>query len=126
MFTEKDGDSCGTGKNIPALSLSQNVTSGVTTMARGQVHRSKPAQDFVPAAAHTRYIVVRQGGLWFIKFDGEEYGPYNTEREAMLFAIEAAHTLGRQGEPTQVLLLDENGGAHPHWTSGLDPYPPPL
>jgi hypothetical protein len=33
-----------------------------------------------------------------IKFDSEEYLPYETEREAMLFAIDAAHTLGESGE----------------------------
>jgi hypothetical protein len=95
----------------------------MTIMPRPDTHGSKRVQGFVPAVSHTRYIVVHDGDLWFIKFDGEQYGPYNTEREAMLFAIEAAHTLGRQGEPTQVLRLDENGATHPEWTSGLDPYP---
>ena len=55
------------------------------------------------------YLVVRQEDVWFIKFDGEEYGPYQSEREAMLFAIDAAHKLGEQGEETQVLQMDENG-----------------
>ena len=62
--------------------------------------------------------MVRQEDVWFIKFDGEEYGPYQSEREAMLFAIDAAHKLGEQGEDTQVLLVDENGAAQPAWTSG--------
>jgi hypothetical protein len=93
-------------------------------MPRAHIHGPRRAHGFVPAVSHTRYIVVREGDVWFIKFDGEQYGPYNSEREAMLFAIEAAHTLGRQGEPTQVLRLDESGEAHPEWTSGLDPYPP--
>ena len=48
-----------------------------------------------------------------IKFDGEEYGPYQSEREAMLFAVDAAHKLGEQGEETQVLQMDENGVARP-------------
>jgi hypothetical protein len=69
-------------------------------------------------------LVVRHQDVWFIKFDGEEYGPYETEREAMLFAIEAAHKLGEQGEETQVLEMDENGEATPVWTCGHDPYPP--
>jgi hypothetical protein len=96
-------------------------------MPRAQIHGFRPVHRFVPSAlSHTRYIVVRQGDLWCIKFDGEEYGPYNSEREAMLFAIEAAHTLARHGEPTQVLVLDEGGETHPQWTSGRDPYPPPI
>jgi hypothetical protein len=49
--------------------------------------------------------------VWFIKFDGEEYGPYKTEREAMLFAIDAAHRLGESGEPAQVLSVEESGNA---------------
>jgi hypothetical protein len=69
---------------------------------------------------------VRQEDVWFIKFDGEEYGPYKSEREALLFAVDAAHKLGEQGEGTQVLLLDESGQPQPAWMYGHDPYPPRL
>jgi hypothetical protein len=79
---------------------------------------------FLSSGPRTRYLVVRQEDVWFIKFDGEEFGPYQSEREAMLFAIDAAHKLGKQGDDTQVLQLDENGEARPVWTYGLDPYPP--
>jgi hypothetical protein len=79
-----------------------------------------------PASQHprTRYLVVRQEDVWFIKFDGEDYGPYRSEREAMLFAVDAANKLGEQGEETQVLVMDENGALQPRWTHGHDPYPP--
>jgi hypothetical protein len=70
--------------------------------------------------------VVRQEDVWFIKFDGEDYGPYRTEREAMLFAIDAANKLGEQGEYTQVHMLNEDGAVRPAWTFGHDPYPPRL
>ena len=63
-------------------------------------------------------------GLRFIAFEGEEFGPYQSEREAMLFAIDAAHKLSEQGEETQVLRTDETGGVSPVWTFGLDSYPP--
>jgi hypothetical protein len=62
--------------------------------------------------------------VWFIKFDAEEYGPYKTEREAMLFAIDAAHRLGENGEQAQVLSMDESGNARATWTHGQDPYLP--
>ncbi len=81
----------------------------------------------VPGHPHTRYLVVRvirQDDVWFIKFDGEEYGPYKTQREAMLFAIDAAHTLGESGEGAEVLLMDERGNALAIWTQGQDRYPP--
>ncbi len=93
-------------------------------MARTHVHNRARVPGFVAGLSHTRYLVVRQDDVWFIKFDGEEYGPYASEREALLFAIEAAHTLGEHGEPTQVLLIDENGEGQPAWTFGQDSYPP--
>ena len=93
-------------------------------MPRPQLHRDTLAPVCVPGRAHTRYLVVRHNDVWLIKFDGEEYGPYQTEREAMLFAIDAAHKLGEQGEDTQVLRLDEDAEPRPVWTYGQDPYPP--
>jgi hypothetical protein len=93
-------------------------------MSRTHVHHHATGPAFVPGGPRTRYLVVRQNDQWHIKFDGEQYGPYATEREAMLFAVDAAHTLGAQGEPTQVLRVDENGDTHPEWTFGQDPYPP--
>jgi hypothetical protein len=95
-------------------------------MARPQIGDHTRGSTFVPSGPRTRYLVVRQEDVWFIKFDGEEYGPYQSEREAMLFAIEAAHKLGEQGEDTQVLHLQESGEARPAWTYGLDAYPPNL
>jgi len=93
-------------------------------MPRPHIHHSAEPPTFVPERRRTRYLVVRQEDVWFIKFDGEEYGPYNSEREAMLFAIDAAHKLGEQGEETEVLKLDENGEAQPAWRHGHDPYHP--
>jgi hypothetical protein len=93
-------------------------------MPRPNLHRDTLAPVFVPGHPHTRYLVVRQDDVWLIKFDGEEYGPYKTEREAILFAIDAAHKLGEQGEGTQVLRLDEDAKPRPVWTHGQDRYPP--
>jgi hypothetical protein len=95
-------------------------------MTRPRLHEDTPAPAFVPSRARTRYLVVRQNDNWNIMFDGEEYGPYNSEREALLFAIDAAQKLGEQGEDTEVLRLDECGEPQPAWTSGQDPYPPRL
>jgi len=95
-----------------------------TAMPRPQLHNDTLAPAVVPDHPHTRYIVVGQGDVWFIKFDAEEYGPYTTEREAMLFAIDAAHRLGESGEQAQVLSMDESGNARATWTHGQDPYPP--
>jgi len=67
---------------------------------------------------------VRREDAWFIVFEGEEFGPYQSEREALLFAVDAAHKLGEKGEETQVLRVDETGSTSPAWTFGVDPYPP--
>ena len=93
-------------------------------MPRPLTEGQQPPKALTSAAARVRYLVVRQGDVWFIKFEGEEFGPYQSEREAVLFAIDAAHLLGDQGERTEVLRLGETGQISPIWTYGLDPYPP--
>ena len=86
-----------------------------------QLHNDAPTPKVVPRHPHTRYLVVGQSGVWFIRFDGEKYGPYLTEREAMLFAIDAAYKLGVTGKGVDVLLIDENGNALRTWTHGQEP-----
>ena len=95
-------------------------------MPRPQIHDDARVAGFVFGASRTRYLVMRQEDVWFITFNGEEFGPYLSEREAMLFAVDAAQKLGEKGEETQVLRVDENGEAAPVWTYGLDLYPPTL
>jgi len=73
---------------------------------------------------YARYFVVRQQDVWLIKFDDEEYGPYRSQGEAMLFAIDAAQKLGLQGESAEVALMGENGHFRSEWIFGRDPYPP--
>jgi hypothetical protein len=75
--------------------------------------------------AEARYYVVQQNDSWLIKFDDEEYGPYSTQSEAMLFAIDAAQKLGDQGDrKAQVCVMGENGHFRPEWTYGQGPYSP--
>jgi hypothetical protein len=93
-------------------------------MPRPHIHDDARVAAFVLGASRTRYLVMRQEDVWFITFNGEEFGPYRSEREAMLFASDAAHKLGELGEETQIFRVDENGEAAPVWTYGLDPYPP--
>jgi hypothetical protein len=82
------------------------------------------APAFAQSQPRTRYVVARREDVWFIAFGGEDYGPYKTEREAKLFAIDAAYKLGDNGEPTEVLVADEAGVARPVWIHGQHPYPP--
>jgi hypothetical protein len=91
-------------------------------MPRPRLPNDSQTPPIVPSHACSRYLVVRQENLWFIKFDVEKYGPYKTEREAMLFAIDAAQKFGERGEETQVLMVGENGKAMAVWTYGQHPY----
>jgi 20S proteasome alpha/beta subunit len=75
---------------------------------------------------HARYFIVRHDDRWIIKFLDEEFGPYQSEKEAMLFAVDAAQKLGEQGENAQVCVMGENGHFRPEWTFGQDSYPPRL
>ncbi len=93
-------------------------------MPRPQLHNDTLAPVVIPGHPYTRYIVVCQGDVWFIKFDGDEHGPYKTERKAMRFAINATHRLRESGEQAQVLSMDESGNPRVTWTHGQDSYPP--
>ncbi len=86
--------------------------------------RMQERASLVPAPSRRSYRISRRDGLWFIGFEAEQFGPYQTEREAMLFAIDAAHQFGDKGEETQVQVIDENGEAATVWTYGVDPFPP--
>lgn len=73
-----------------------------------------------------RYFVVEQDGTWRIRFRDDDFGPYRTREEAIMFAVDAAQQLGEKGEATEVCLMGENGHFRPEWTFGRDSYPPRL
>lgn len=94
-------------------------------MLRLWLQESKRAPALIPDRQRIRYLVMRQEDVWFIRYAGEDYGPYISEREAMLFAVDAAQKLGVQAEDTEVFRVDEHGDPRPVWSYG-DPYPPRL
>jgi hypothetical protein len=67
-----------------------------------------------------RYFIVHDRDEWLIKYGGEEYGPYKTQNEAMLFAIDAAQKLGAYGENAEVCLMGDDGHFRPEWIAGRD------
>lgn len=79
-----------------------------------------------PAAPYLEYLVQRREDGWSIVYGGEEFGPYSSSREAMLFAVDVAHKLGDRGKETRVRLMDSTGQPCSSWTYGVDPYPPRL
>src|SRR6476661_6109363 len=70
----------------------------------------------------TRYFLIQHDDDWMIKFADEEFGPYKSKAEAMLFAIEAARKLAERGADTEVCLMGENGFFHAEW-SNTQPQP---
>ena len=74
----------------------------------------------------TRYFILRNQDAWVIRYGDEQFGPYKTQSEAMLFAVEAAQKLGQHGDPAQVCLMGENGHFRPEWTFRHDSYPPRI
>ena len=69
-----------------------------------------------------RYFIVHNQiqDDWHIKYENEEYGPYKTQDEAMIFAIDAARNLGAYGENAEVCLMGENGHFHAEWVAGRE------
>ena len=69
-----------------------------------------------------RYFVVSRSGEWRISFNGQQYGPYGTQRAAIRAAVDAAN---RSRGDSQVLVQGLNNQFRTEWTYGFDPYPPP-
>ena len=70
-----------------------------------------------------QYIVLQLHSEWRIRHDGKHYGPYDTEREAVFAAIEAADKAGSHGHEARVLVQSGfTGHLQVEWTRG-DPYP---
>jgi len=91
-----------------------------------QTHETSQQGHVHPSPPRARYMVVGGDGNWLIRYGGKEFGPYQTEREAMLFAIDAAYNLGEQGEEAQVVVMDDYGQPRSVWTYGEDRFPPTL
>ena len=66
----------------------------------------------------TRYFLVQHDDAWMIKFADEEFGPYRSKSEAMLFAVDAARKLMKRGAAAEVCLMGENGSFRAEWSGG--------
>ena len=65
----------------------------------------------------SRYFLVQHDESWMIKFANEEFGPYKSKSEAMLFAVDAAKKLAGRGTTAEVCLMGENGFFHAEWSN---------
>ena len=64
--------------------------------------------------ADTRYYVVGDHDAWMVDYNG--LGPYGSCEEAVIFAIDAAQKLCRQGQCVHVCVVDDDGRIRPKWT----------
>ncbi|MGN6307143.1 MAG: DUF2188 domain-containing protein [Mesorhizobium sp.] len=74
--------------------------------------------------ARAQYIVVHHNGQWKISYNGQHYGPYDTQKAAIRVAVDAAHKAGKDGHDAQVLVQGQDSRFRTEWTYGHDPYPP--
>ena len=70
----------------------------------------------------TRYFLIQRDDEWMIKFADEEFGPYKSKAEALLFAVEAARKLGQRGTEAEVCLMGENGFFTAEWSNAPPPH----
>jgi hypothetical protein len=71
-----------------------------------------------------QYFVVLHQSQWMINFEGQRYGPYKTQQDAIDIARKWARQSADQGYPSQVLVQGRDGQFRVEWTYGDDPYPP--
>ncbi len=74
--------------------------------------------------AREQYFVVNHQSEWKISYAGNHYGPYQTQRDAIRAAVDAAHSAGKKGFDAQVLVQGVDSKFRTEWTYGNDPYPP--
>ena len=77
----------------------------------------------------TQFVVIEQDGVWKIRYEGKHIGWYNTRRDALHAAINAAYDLAKGGKPYSPRVLAQSGHTselRTEWTYGSDPYPPHL
>ncbi len=67
-----------------------------------------------------QYIIVRQNHEWKISFKDKLYGPYDSERDAIEAALDAAYSMGEIGIEAQVIVQDANLQSRVEWDYGQD------
>jgi hypothetical protein len=72
--------------------------------------------------AAEQYFILQDNNEWKISFNDKLYGPYDTERDAIEAAIDAAYAMGEIGIDAEVLVRDANQELRTAWTYGHDYY----
>lgn len=70
-----------------------------------------------------QFVVLESDGLRKIRHDGVNYGPYRTQRAAILAAIDAADRTPKSAYEPRVMVQSRlRGEVYVEWTCG-EPYP---
>ena len=64
----------------------------------------------------SQYLVVADGDAWMVKHAGGELGRYASRDAAVVFAIETAQRLCKQGACAHVSVMDDHGRLRWKWT----------
>ena len=73
--------------------------------------------------ARNIYYVLSNGGRWKVRHDEKDYH-FDTQADAIRASVDAAHSSGKKGIDSQVLIQGQDGQWRTEWTYGNDPYPP--
>ena len=65
--------------------------------------------------ATEQYIVLIHNNEWKISFNDKLYGPFDTERDAVEAAIDAAYAMGEIGIDAQVVVQDADLKLRTEW-----------
>ena len=69
--------------------------------------------------AHLRYFVFSEQDNWKINFDGQIYGDFGSEQEAVSKAVESAFAKSMGGHKVEILVRDKaTGGFKVAWSYG--------
>lgn len=72
--------------------------------------------------AAEQYFILNDNNEWKISFNGKQYGPYETQQEAIEAAIDAAYAMGDIGIDSEVLVQDPDQPLRTAWSFGQDFY----
>jgi Uncharacterized protein conserved in bacteria (DUF2188) len=65
--------------------------------------------------AREQYFIIVENNEWKISFNGEHYGPYPNQQQAIEAAIDAAYAMGEIGINAQVLIQDADHKFQSKW-----------
>jgi hypothetical protein len=89
----------------------------------GSANVAHPASSVQRWGPVLEYVVMRQEGHWWIRYDGKRYGGTRVFAESLREAVESALEAGIQGYDARVFVEYGDGYQRPVWSYGEIPCP---